>query len=122
MSEQLLSEFGDNLGIDGLVWPASRVVGLEFDQRGTLFLEDLGEEMLVYLVRAIDRLDGAAARLERALRLCHYREGLPFSVQAGLKGEDLLAFVVRLPSRETMLPELERVLEMLTDLHDEVAG
>ena len=122
MSAELLGELGENLGIDGLEWPQSGIIGLEFDTRGTLCLENLGDELLIYLVRAIERRDGGAERLQRALRLCHYSEGLPFTVRAGLKGEDLLSFAVRLPSRQTTLPELELVLETLTRLHDETAG
>jgi len=122
MSAELLNELGENLGIEGLEWPQSGTVGLEFDERGTLCLENVDDELLVYLVRNIERRDGGAERLQSALRLCHYREGLPFTVHAGLKGEDLLSFAVRLPSRETTLPELELVLETLTRLHDDAAG
>jgi type III secretion system chaperone SycN len=119
-SDALLREFGQSLGMDDLSWPESAVVALDFQRRGVLYLEELDEHLLIYLVKAFDSRDGRLAILQRALRACHYREGLPFAAQAALRGEDRLVFLVRLALSGVALPDLERVLETLTQLHEKV--
>ena len=117
LSSAALEEFGHSLGLPDLQWPQSGVLALNFDMRGTLFLEDHDNELLVYLVRQIRQPEQTFTILKTALRRCHYRQGLPFAVQAGLRGETDLVFLVRLASRDVSLPELEQVLEILTNLH-----
>ncbi len=120
ISDDLLVEFGHSLGLDGLAWSDTGVVVLDFANRGVLYLEDQDEALLVYLVRDIDVRESKLKLLHTALTLCHYREGLPYVVQVGLRGEASLVFLVRFMSYEVTLPELERVLELLSQLHDNV--
>ncbi len=120
ISDDLLVEFGHSLGLDGLAWSDTGVVVLDFANRGVLYLEDQDEVLLVYLVRDIDVRESKLQLLHTALTLCHYREGLPYVVQVGLRGEASLVFLVRFMSYEVTLPELERVLELLSQLHDNV--
>jgi hypothetical protein len=54
------------------------------------------------------------------LQLCHYRERLPYPVQPGLSTDAKLTFFVRLAAADVTLPELERILETLSRLHDAV--
>jgi len=115
---EALAEFGRSLGIEGLGWPPSGVLTVRFETRGTLFLEDRGDFIFVYLVREIDPAAEIGPILQKALLACHYREGLPFTVQAGLRGDSSLVFLVRLDSREVTLPALDRVLGLLTDLQE----
>ena len=117
LSSAVLAEFGQSLGIPGLQWPQSNVLALDFDILGTLFLENCDDDLLVYLVRPIAQSDQTAAVLKAALQHCHYRQGLPYAVQPGLRGDTGLVFLVRLPARDVTLPELERVMNTLTTLH-----
>ncbi|MCB1804805.1 MAG: type III secretion chaperone SycN [Candidatus Competibacteraceae bacterium] len=117
LNSAVLTEFGQNLGLADLQWPQSGVLALDFDVRGTLYLEDRDDDLLLYLARLITQPEQTLAILKTALQRCHYRQGLPYAVQPGLRGETELVFLVRLPSREVTLPELERVLDTLTTLH-----
>ncbi len=120
ISDDLLVEFGHSLGLDGLAWSDTGVVVLDFANRGVLYLEDQDEVLLVYLVRDVDVRESKLKLLHTALTLCHYREGLPYVVHVGLRGEASLVFLVRFMSYDVTLPELERVLELLSQLHDNV--
>lgn len=120
LSSAVLAEFGQSLGIADLQWPPSKRLTLSFDLRGTLYLEDRDETLLMYLVRPIDPGKPLGAVLKSALQYCHYRQGLPFTVQPGLRGDTDLVFLVRLSSRSANLPDMERILETLTTLHNAV--
>lgn len=117
LSSTVLAEFGQSLGLPGLQWPQSGVLALDFDTRGTLFLEDRDDDLLIYLMRSITQPDRAMAILKTALQCCHYHQGLPYVVHPALRGETDLVFLTRLPSRDVTLPELERVMDTLTTLH-----
>lgn len=119
---EVLTEFGRSLGIADFRWPASGMAVFEFDVRGTLYLEEQEDVLLVYLVQDIDLRERGPEILKTALRLCHYRENRPHVVQTGLRDPSKLIFLARLPLREVTLPELEQVLEMLTRLHERVRG
>ena len=120
-NQEVVAELGRSLGIEGLAMPEGRPLALRFDRRGSLYVEDRDEILLVYLARDIDLgADRAAGRPEACLRLCHYSQGLAYPVHPGLRAERTLVFLVRLPSEQVTLPEIERVLELLSDLHEKV--
>ncbi|MCP5306248.1 MAG: CesT family type III secretion system chaperone [Chromatiaceae bacterium] len=119
-NQEVVAELGRSLGIEGLAMPEGRPLALRFDRRGSLYVEDRDEILLVYLARDIDLGADRAAVLEKALGLCHYSQGLAYPVHPGLRAERTLVFLVRLPSEQVTLPEIERVLELLSDLHEKV--
>ena len=119
---EVLEEFAHSLGIEGMVWPTSGAVRLEFEKRGVLWLESIDDALMVCLVRELGPGDDRSQILSQALAACHYRQGLPYIVQPGLRGESSLTLSVRLDSPEITLPTLEQVLELLTELLDSVRG
>ena len=122
MNHKAIAEFGHNLGMPALNWSDTGVIVLDFASRGTLFLEDLDDALLIYLVKAIEVGDSRLTILQTAMQLCHYRQRLPYPVQPGLSADSQLVFLVRLPAGDVTLPELERVLETLTRLHEAARG
>jgi len=118
--DDAIHRFGQNLGIGDLGFSTDGVLCMSFEKRGTLFIEKADEDILVYLVREANlHADGVFLN---ALASCHYREGLPFSVNPGFKEENQLAFIARIPETEFSLPALETALETLTHLHDTLSG
>ncbi|HOB61137.1 MAG TPA: type III secretion chaperone SycN [Candidatus Competibacteraceae bacterium] len=120
-ASMVLTEFGQSLGLTDFRWPDAGMAAFAFDARGTLYLEERDEVLLVYLVRPLDPHRRSPELLKSALRLCHYRQQWPYVVQAGLQDESQLVFLARLPVREVTLPELEQALDLLTRLHDRCA-
>ena len=114
----ILTEFGRNLGLIDFRWPEAGMAAFAFDARGTLYLEERDETLLIYLVRSLDLHQRSPDLFKNALRLCHYRHQWPYIVQAGLRDEAHLVFLARLPVREVTLPALEQALELLTRLHE----
>lgn len=115
---EVLTEFGRSLGLTNFRWPESGTAAFAFDARGTLYLEERDETLLVYLARNLDLHRRGPDPFKNALQLCHYRHQWPFVVQAGLRDEAQLVFLARLPVREVTLPALEQALELLTRLHE----
>jgi type III secretion system chaperone SycN len=89
------------------------------EKMGTLGIEHHGKEVVVYLLRQMP--PGDLRFLRRALALCHYKEGHPFPLQAGMKGEDQLVFLVRIPEREFSVQTIEQSIELLDRLHGAAA-
>lgn len=117
-----IDAFAQAMGMHGFAW--SRCQGravFAFERRGTLYLEEGADELLVYLSRELDSRGSVKARLSQALRLCHYRYQWPFVVQVGVRRRAQLVFLARLPLREVSLPAIEQALELLTRLHDQAA-
>lgn len=117
-SANTLTEFGRNLGLADFRWPDSGVAIFEFATRGTLYLEEQDESLLIYLARSLDVHQCTPDLLKTALRLCHYQHQWPCAVQVGLRNESQLVFLARRSRREVTLPELEQTLELLTRLHE----
>lgn len=120
-ASEALTAFGRSLGLRDFRWPESGIAAFAFAARGTLYLEERDETLLVYLVRTVDLRQSSPELLKTTLRLCHYRQQWPYVVQAGLQDEARLVFLARLPAREVTLPDLEQVLELLTRLHERCA-
>jgi type III secretion system chaperone SycN len=115
-ADDALGRFGQTLGIEGLSFDGGDSVRMEFEASGALYFERLDEEILIYLVRELERPDVDV--LARALALCHWRHNHPFPVHAGLHGERQLAFAIRIPQSEFDVPTIERVISFLRPLHD----
>lgn len=96
--------------------PAQLVV--EIDEVGTLYLEERGESLLLYLSREIALTDDRPKVLRRALESIHYSNGLAESVAAGL-AKDRLVFVTRFDQHAVDRPRIEAAVALLTSLHDE---
>ncbi|MRI32161.1 type III secretion chaperone SycN [Endozoicomonas sp. OPT23] len=111
--DSVVADIGRAMGIDGLEFGASGVISFEFENRGTLFMELQEDGVLIYLVRRIPQFD-TAHLLVSALKACHYTKSLSFPLQAGLKQDDELVFMVYLINEAFTLPNAEGVIELLT--------
>lgn len=111
-----LRDFGQTLGLTDLSLSHEGVIVLDMQDRGTLYMEQGKGEMLVYMVREIPPFEEHI--FTNALRLCHPDRGHTLTVQAGLRGDDQLVFLVRMPDERFILPEIDRALNLLCDLHD----
>ena len=118
--DDTLRELGRSMGLDSLAFDANGVVQLAFERTGTLGLERLEREILIYLRRPLSHPD--AATLRRALSLCHYDENAPFCVQPALQADGQLLFALRIGHPEFQLPLIERALAFLDLLHNQVAS
>lgn len=118
--EQTITDFGHSVGIDALSLNDAGVVMLTFERLGTLFIERREMELLVYLVRELTH--PTAATFRAALEACHYRHQHPFPVQAGLRGDRHLVFLARLPAADFILPNLERTVALLDQIHNGITS
>jgi type III secretion system chaperone SycN len=117
--DDALADFGRSLGFNDLQFRSDGPVSLEFARLGTLYFEPLDGHVLTYVVRTLDRPD--AGLFARALDLCHWRHHHAFPIQAGLAGDTQLSFAVRIPESDFTLPTIERVVDLLGQLHDAVS-
>ena len=113
--DDTLRDFGSRIGVGELAFGPGGFVQFALSEGGMLGLAQAEGEVRVWLARPLARGDRGA--LERALVQCDFRRRSPFALQAGLRGEDELVLLARIPEREFTTPALERVLELLTTLH-----
>jgi type III secretion system chaperone SycN len=117
--DDALREFGQSMGLPNLAFSERGVVRLSIGRMGRLGLERQSSEVLIFLLRTIPVGNGKLLR--KALTLCHYSEGHPFVVQTGLKGDDQLIFLLRIPEREFTVQAIEQSIELLDRLHASIA-
>lgn len=117
---QHITDFSSTMGMAlDLAEPAQLAV--EIDDVGTLYLEERGESLVLYLSREIMLTDDRAAVLRRALESTHYDNGLAEPVAAGLSG-DRLVFLTWFHEHAIDQPRLEAAVRLLTSLQDDVRG
>jgi len=113
-----IHDFGLGMGIDGLKMSDSGTLTLHIEGRGDLFLEENGDELLMYLARP--RTELGLDALAGALELCAVQHGHPWPVHAALHGDQTLVFLIRIPESDCTLPALTSSLAHLARLQDEV--
>jgi len=113
-----LQEFGHSIGIESLSLDSAGAASLAFEQMGMLFFEKCGAGLLIYMVQELEQPGGEL--LERALEACHHRFNHPFVVNAGLRGDRDLLFSAFVQETELTLPQLEKVVQCLHQLHTHV--
>jgi type III secretion system chaperone SycN len=116
-----INEFVRRMGLDPSALAPGEPVQLHIRGMGTLFLEEQGEDALLYLARGFPEYDHEAPL--RALALCHYAHERAFTVQAGLYKDNALFFLVSFPVKdfsiqklEQAVPELSRLLDMALNI------
>jgi len=115
---ETLGKFAQSIGIDNFQLPDNNVVCFHFERSGRLFIEFNDETVILYLANQIGVEN--TSLLEKALYACHYKEPLPCLVNVGLRGEDMLIFLVKIPLSEFNLPSLEKALSMLIQLYNNI--
>lgn len=113
-----IDEFGRHLGLPSLSPGPEDCVELTIEQAGRLQIEKKGDNANIILARP--RTPHAANVAGAALDLSHWRENHPWHISAGMKGEDWLVFIAKMPLTHMDVPTLDRALTYLSDLHDRV--
>ena len=105
------------MGLPALAVERNKPAQLRIEGIGSLFIEEAGEEILLYLARDFPLHDRDVPR--RALALC--RPGLPrpFPVYAGLYKNTTLVFLARFTAKTFSLQGLEQAVPVLARLLDE---
>ena len=115
--DDVLADFGRSMGIEGLAFNDANVASLKFEVLGDLFVERLEGEILIYVLREIDR--PSKEIYAAALDLCHWRHNHPFAVNAALKGERHLVFAVNVAESDFSVPAMEQMLQFFGQLHEQ---
>ena len=118
IATEVVQTFGESIGLQALDLPENGSVQLAFERRGLLCMEETAQGLVLCLFQQVDLRDGALAVYSRALASCHYRQGLPWQVRPGLRGDSMLVFALELASIELNLPNIERAINLLTELQD----
>ena len=105
------------MGLPNLELERDKPAQLFIEGMGMLFIEQAGEEILLYLARGFPSHDRDAPR--RALALCRPGLARPFPVSAGLYKNNTLVFLTRFPPKSFSLQGLEQAVPVLSRLLDE---
>lgn len=118
-ADNVLADFGRSLGLPSLEFNEAGVASLKFEVLGDLYIEkvDNGENVLIYVVRELDR--PSREIFIKALELCHWENHHPFAVNAALRGDRHLVFSVNLPANEFSMQTLEQLIQFFGQLHDQ---
>ena len=119
--DDVMTDVGKGMGIDGLSFGESGVISLDFEHRGELFLEQQEDGVLMYLVRTISMHDSLGV-LINALKECHYTKALRFPMQTGLKGDDELFLFIYLANEEFSRPNIENSMDALAQQFDKIGS
>ena len=115
--EHVIAEFGRRMGLPSLAVEPDKPAQLHIEGVGSLFIEQAGEEILLYLARGFPSHDREAPR--RALALCRPDLPRPFPVYAGLYKSNTLVFLTRFTQKTFSLQGLEQAVPVLARLLDE---
>lgn len=119
--DEVVSDIGRGMGIEGLSFGVSGVISMEFESERTLYLETQEEGVLVYMVQGLSRFD-ASKSLVYALKKCHYTQSLVLPLQAGLKGEEELVWLIYLNNEQFSRPTVESAIETIIRQSEQLAA
>lgn len=119
--DQVLTEVGQGMGIQGLDFSGTGVVSFEFEQRGTLYMELQEDGVLMYMIREITQFDLLPVYM-RALKQCHYTKSLNFLMQVGLQDENQLFLCLFLNNEEFNRSNIESAIQFLTEQFDQIGA
>lgn len=112
----VLSEVGEGMGINGLNFGDTGVICFQFEESGSIYMELKESGILMYLVREMDSFNSLPV-LEQALKECHYKNSFPFPLQVGIKNNQLFICLF-LPDDEFSRPGVESAIQLLMSKAD----
>ena len=116
--DNVVSEFGEGMGISGLNFGDTGVVCLEIENSGSFYMERKESGVLMYLSREVDRFNVLPV-LEQVLAACHYKYSFLYPLQAGLQ-ENQLFISLFMSDNDFSRPSVERAMQILLDKADEL--
>lgn len=114
----VISELGGGMGIDGLDFGNTGVVCFQVEGAGSLYMEQKDDGVLMYLAREIDDFDNLPI-LERALVECHYTKSFPYPLQVGIQ-ENQLVICLFIHDSDFNRPSVESAMQFLINKADEL--
>ena len=114
-----VKDFAKTMGMANISIPESGVLQFFFERAGNFLVEEKEEGAVFYLMREVPE-HSLADKLNKALRLCHYKESHSFDVQTALFEGNHLIFLVWSPYIEATGPKIESILQHLVKLHDKL--
>lgn len=120
MINKTISDFGKKMELEDLSFNENKIIHLELETVGDLFMEDTPPYLLMYLIREIE--NPSLKTFENALMLCHYKQKNPYATYAGLYEDNKLSFLVRIPYEEISESNLEKAVLFLNKLHEQIAN
>lgn len=118
--ESTLKEFGNDININNLEFNQDGVICLEFSNEKSFYIEKGDDFFILYL--AVKIPINKSISLSEALSMTHYKYNRKWQINAGLRDDDTIVFIVRIAPDEFTLPNIESILEMLNNINDEMYG
>ena len=118
--DDAVSEWGRLLGMAKLRFGNEDVIELQMESSGSLYLEKSGDDLLLYVVQPIAYPTTALFR--RSLELCDPRRHPDLAVNAGLRGNNRLAFFARLSGENVHPANIDQIFRLLCEMHSSVAN
>ena len=118
MISSAISQFGAKIGLKGLALNDQHSVHIAVEELGDLYLEESGNDLLIYVSKKYPNLSQAS--LESALAFCHFKERSPFKTSAGLHKDETLAFIAREPQETISEAKIMNAIEYLNSLHEKI--
>ena len=115
--DDVLTEVGQGMGVEGLDFSGTGVASFEFERSGTLYIERQEEGVLIYMCRALPERDIAPVLLQ-SLKLCHYTQSQSFPLQVGAQEDEQLFLCIYLADDEFNRPNVESVIQLLSGYFD----
>ncbi len=119
--DQVISDVGHGMGVEGLDFSGTGVIQFEFERRGNMYIEAKESGVLFYLIRNISRHD-CLDQLNQALRLAHYSKTIRYPLQVGLKGDEELFLCIFLTNENFNRPNIEAVIQLLAEQFDKIVA
>ena len=119
MINQSIKDLGTTMGFKDLTFNKDNFLHLKIENIGNLYIEDIENCLLIYLAREIKH--PTIQFFKRALKVCHFKERNPYSIDLGLFNENILIYSIRLSKNDvTSASILENCIVYLRRLHDQL--
>ncbi|MEM9045797.1 MAG: hypothetical protein AAGC81_13995 [Pseudomonadota bacterium] len=121
MLDTAMSEFGVVVGFQPDDFAGRDHVAFEIEGIGELHVEKTDEYLIVCLSRPLEVGVDKLSIYRQALRSVHFENSPPASIQVALSGESLI-FLARYAGEDCDRQTLEASIEILAEMHDNIAS
>lgn len=116
--QETITGFLSQLGFTGFNWEGQPLT-LSFEHSGLLHIEPTERGLLLARFQEINEYDMAGV-IPKALRAVHADRQWPLPVQAGMRSNNKLAFLVTLAPEQLTIAALAEAMAILDALHQQL--